>query len=161
MQWQHSSSRRPKKFWVQKSAGNFLPRFLGSRWHPPHWLPSKGPNYQCGVLLISVGATEGHFEGKTPQEDHQGGLVLAWQCPGSPGTCNPKETGLPGLPMSWSPTLFSGSGPIVLPPVSWTEKTIERSPFFVQCGSHCCRRDLVGRMTWIFSGRLGKLTAIC
>jgi hypothetical protein len=28
------------------------PMFLGSRWHPPHWLSSKGPNYQCRVLLI-------------------------------------------------------------------------------------------------------------
>jgi len=31
------------------------------------------------------------------------GLVLARQRPGSLGTCNPEETGLPGLPMSWSP----------------------------------------------------------
>jgi len=37
--------------------------FLGSRQHPPHWLPSKGPNYQRWVLLISAGAIEGHFEG--------------------------------------------------------------------------------------------------
>jgi hypothetical protein len=44
---------------------------------------------------------------------------------GSPGTCNPEETGLPGLPVSWSPTLFSRSGPVGLPPVPWTEKTIE------------------------------------
>jgi len=40
-------------------------------------------NYQRRVLLISAGATEGHFEGKTPREAHQGGLVLARQCPGS------------------------------------------------------------------------------
>jgi len=40
-------------------------------------LSSKGPNYQHGVLLISAGATEVHFEGKTPQEGHQGGLILA------------------------------------------------------------------------------------
>ena len=45
--------------------------------------------------------------------------------PGWPGTCNPEETGLPGLPMSWSSTLFSGSGPIRLTPVFWTEITIE------------------------------------
>ena len=32
--------------------------FLGSWWHPPHWLSSKGPNYQHGVLLMSAGATE-------------------------------------------------------------------------------------------------------
>jgi len=49
-------------------------------------------------------------------------FVLAWQFPGSPGTCNPEETGLPGLPMSSSPTLFSGSGRVGLPPVPWTEK---------------------------------------
>jgi len=29
-----------------------------------------------GVLLISAGAIEGHFEGKRPQEGHQGDLVL-------------------------------------------------------------------------------------
>jgi len=38
--------------------------FLGSRRQPPHWLSSKGPNYQRGVLLISAGAIEEHFEGK-------------------------------------------------------------------------------------------------
>ena len=68
--------------------------FLGSR------LSSKGPNYQHGVLLISAGAIEGHFEGKTPQEGHQEGLLLALQCPGSLGACNSEETGLPGLPVS-------------------------------------------------------------
>jgi len=31
---------------------------LGSRRLPPHSLTSKGPNYQRGVLLISVGAIE-------------------------------------------------------------------------------------------------------
>jgi len=95
---------------------------LGSRRHPPHLLSSKGPNYQRGALLISVGAIEEHFEGKTPLEGHQGGLVLARQCPGLPGTCNLEETGLPELPVSWSPTLFSGSGPFGLPPVPWTKK---------------------------------------
>jgi len=31
--------------------------------------------------------------------------------------------------MSWSPTQFSGSSPVGLPPVSWTEKTIEGRHF--------------------------------
>jgi len=131
--------------------------FLGSRWHPPHWLSSKRPNYQCGVLLIFAGAIEGHFEGKMPWEGHQGDLVLAWQCPSSPGTCNLEETGLPGLPVSSSPTLFSGSGPVGLPPFPWTEKTIERLPFFFR-RDHRCRGDLVGRTTfWIFLSVLQKL----
>jgi len=90
----------------------------------------------------------------------KGGLLFARQCPGSPGTCNPEETCLPGPPMSWSPTLFSGSGPVGLPPVPWTEKTIERSPFFVRRGGHCCRGDLVGRTTfWIFFEWLAKVRA--
>ena len=66
-------------------------------------------------------------------------FFLARQCPSSPGTSNPEETGRPGLPVSSSPTLFSRSGPVGLPPVPWTEKIIERSPFFVWCGGHCCR----------------------
>jgi hypothetical protein len=37
-------------------------------------------------------------------------------------------TGLLGLPVSWSPTLFSWSGPVGLPPVLWAEETIETSP---------------------------------
>jgi len=73
--------------------------FSGSRKHPPHELSSKGPNYQCRVLLISAGAIEGHFEGKTLREDHKGSLVLSRQCPDSPVTCNPEESGLPGLLM--------------------------------------------------------------
>jgi hypothetical protein len=39
-------------------------------------------------------------KGKTPLEGHQGGLILARQCPGSLGTCNPDKTGLPELPTS-------------------------------------------------------------
>ena len=90
-------------------------------------------------------------EKRRPREGHQGGLVLARECPGSPGICNPEDTSLPGLPVSWSPTMFSGSGPVGLPPAPWTEKTIEMSPFFVRRGSQCCRRNLVGRITlWIF-----------
>jgi len=40
-----------------------------------------------------------------------------------------KKTGLPGLPMSRAPTLFSGSGPVGLPPVPWTEKKTEVTIF--------------------------------
>jgi hypothetical protein len=49
------------------------------------------------------------------------GLFLARQTNWSPGTCNT---------LSFSPTLFSGSGLFGLPPVPWTEKTIETSQFF-------------------------------
>jgi len=43
--------------------------------------------------------------------------------------------------------LFSGSDPVGLQPVPWNKKkkTIEKSPFFIRRGGHCCRGDLVGR----------------
>ena len=152
MDWRHSGSPRPQKFRELKSTGKSSRLdFLVSRRHPPDWLSSKGPNYQRGVLLISAGTIRRHFEGTTLREGHHGGIVLARQCPGSPGTCNPEETGLVGLPVSWSPILFSGSGPVRLPCVPWTEKTIERSPFFFPRRGHCCHGDPVGRTTfWNF-----------
>jgi len=66
-EWRQSGSFRPPKIpsakirWKSSRLD-----FLGSRRHPPHWLSSKWPNYQHGVLLISAGAIEGHFDGKTP-----------------------------------------------------------------------------------------------
>ena len=88
------------------------------------------------------------------------GSCSCTKMPGSQGTCNPEETGLPGLPMSWSPTLFPGSGPVGLPPVPLTEKTNERSPFFFRRGGHCCRGELVVRTTFrIFFERLAKVRA--
>jgi len=83
MEWRHSGSPRPKKFRVQKSAGKVLAclDFLGSRRLPPHWLSSKGPTYQRGALLISAGAIEGHFEGKTPREETRGVLFLHENAP--------------------------------------------------------------------------------
>jgi len=133
--------------------------YLGSRRHCPHWLSSKWPNYQRGVLLISAGAIEEHFEGKRGGNITKGVLFLHDNAPAHWALA----IGLPELPMSWSPTLFSGSGPVGLPPVPWTEKrTIEMSPFFVRRWGHCCRGDLVGRTTfWIFfSGGLAKVRAM-
>jgi hypothetical protein len=74
---------------------------------------------------------------------HQGGLVLAWQCPRSTGTCNPEENGLPRFPMFWSPTPFSDLALIGVSPVPWTEKTIESSPLFVDA------EVIVAAETWL------------
>ena len=97
------------------------------------------------------------FWRKATREGHQDGVVLARKCRGFTGTWNPEETGLPGLPVSWSPTLLSGSSTVTLRPVPWTEKTIAVLPFFIPFGDHCCRRDLFGRtIFWIFLSGLQK-----
>ena len=150
-QWSGGIAAHPApKIRMQKSAGKFLACiFLGSRRYPPHWLSSKGPNYQRGVLLISVGVIEGHFEGKTPSEVHQGAhralatqkklAYMGFQCLDHP----PYSPDL--APSDYH--LFPGLG----------KETTESTLFFVRRG-HCCRGDLVGRTNfWIFLSGLQKL----
>jgi hypothetical protein len=114
MKWRHigSPSLAPNISECKNLLENSRLDFVGSRRHYPRRLSSKGPNYQWWILLISACVTGGYFERKTSPEGHQGGLVLARQCPCSPGTYNREETDLPGLTIPWSPTLFSGSGPL-------------------------------------------------
>jgi len=158
MAWRHSVSPRPKKIRVQKSTGKVLASICGIKTATSsliifHWTKLSTPsiNYLCWCNWRI-------FWRKNAAERSPRGLVLARQCPGSPGTCNPEESVLSGFPMSWSPILFSGSGPVGLPPVPWTEKTTKRSPFFDRSGGHCCRGDLVGRtIFWIFLSGLQKL----
>jgi len=59
--------------------------------------------FSKGINVMYEGAFEGHFEGKTTREDHQGGLVLARQCPVSPGTCNPEKMAYLGFQCLYHP----------------------------------------------------------
>ena len=101
---------------------------------------AKGQTINAQYYLYLLVKLEDTLKEKRLRKFTKGGSVLARQCPVSPGTCNQEETGLPGLPVSWSPTLFSGSGRVGLPPVPWIEKKIERSPFFTTWWSMLTRR---------------------
>ena len=65
MEWRHRGSPRPQKIpsakirWKSSRLD-----FFGIKTASSHWLSFKGPDHQRGELLISVGATEGHFEEK-------------------------------------------------------------------------------------------------
>jgi len=85
--------------------------FLGSRRHPPIDYLSKGQTINAEYYVSLLVQLKDILKEKRRGKFTKGVLVLARQCPGSPGSCNLEETGLPGLPMSWSPTLFSESGP--------------------------------------------------
>ena len=99
MEWRHSGSLRLKKFRVQKSAWKFRSSNFSDQDgillidHLP-----KRPNYQRVVLTNLCWCNWRTFWRKNAAGKYQGALVFARQGPGSPGTCNPKETGLPGLP---------------------------------------------------------------
>jgi len=102
MEWWHSGSPRSKKFRVQKSAVKILALIF---WDQDgilltDYLP-KGQTINAGYyssLLMQL--KDILKEKRMPWEGHQGGIDLAHQWHGSPGTCNPEETGLPELPMS-------------------------------------------------------------
>jgi hypothetical protein len=101
MEWPHSVSPRLKEFRVQKFAGKFLasPRFLDQ---DSILLIDYLPKCQSGVLLISAGTIKRHFEGKTPRRGKvtkeafflHDNASAQWALP------TPKNTGLPGLPIS-------------------------------------------------------------
>jgi len=152
-EWRHSSSPRPKNPECKNPLEELSPRFFGIKTASPSFIIFQRAKLSTRSITYLCWCNWRKFWRKNTAgwEGHQGGLVFARQCPGSPGTYNSEETGLPELPVSWSPTLFDGAGPVGLSPVPWTEKTNESSPFFVRRGGHCYCRDLVGRTTfWIF-----------
>jgi len=105
------------------------------------------PNYQRGVFIISAGAIKGHFEGKTPREGHQGGLFLHDHVPAHQALATQKKLAHLGFqclahPL-YTPDLAPSDYKLFPGP-----KKIESSPFFVRCGGHCCREDVVGRTTF-------------
>ena len=122
-----SSKYRTKPKFCDPTCCGLASFFLGggSRRHPAYWLSSKGPNYQREVLLVSTGAIEGHFEEKTPRERSPRRICSCRTMPRLTGHLKPRRNGPTWTSMSWSPTIFSGSGPVGLPPVTWTEKQLK------------------------------------
>ena len=151
MEWRHSGSPRSKTIPSAKNPlEKFSPRFFGIKTASSSLIIFQRAKLSTRSITYLCWCKWRTFWRKNAVGSSTRGLVLTRQCPGSPGTCNPEETGLPGLPMSCSPTISSGSGPVGLPPVPWTKKTTtERSLFFFRRGGHCCRRDLVGRPTFL------------
>jgi len=100
------------------------------------------------VLLISAGAIEGHFEGKTPREGHQGGLFLHDNAPAHQTLATQKKLAYMGFQCLYHPAYSPDLAPSVYHLFPGLKKTIKRSPFFFRRESHCCRGDLVGRTTF-------------
>jgi len=131
MEWRHSGSLRPQKnpsaklrwksyrldfFWDQDSILliDYLPKGQ-----------TINTEYYSSLLVQLKDILKEKRRGKVTK----GGLVLARQCPGSPGTCNPKKLAYLGFQCLGSPTLFSGSGPVGLLLFPGLKKTIEDRHF--------------------------------
>jgi len=131
VEWRHSGSPCPKKFQVQKSSGEVLFSIFGIKTASSSLITFQRAKLSMWSITHLCWCNWRTFWRKNTvgREGYQGGLVLAQQCPGSLGTCNPEETGLPVLPVSWSPTLFSRSGPVGLPPVPGLKKQLKGCHF--------------------------------
>jgi len=151
MEWLHSGSSCPKKFWVQKSAGKVLALISwdqDSIFHTDYLPKRQTINVEYYSSLRRGKVTKGVFFLRDNAPAHQALVTqkklayLGIQCLDHP----PYSLDL--APSDYH--LFPG-----------LKKTIETSPFFVRRGGHCCRRDLVGWTTfWIFFKYLAKVRAM-
>jgi len=91
VEWLHSGSPRPKNFGLQKSAGKFLASIF---WDQDgillidYLLKAKLPTWSITHLCWCNWRT---FWRKNVAKSHQGGLVLARQCPGSRALATQKK----------------------------------------------------------------------
>jgi len=169
MTWRQSNNKwsgsivahpAPKNSKCKNPLENFSPQFLGIKTASSSLINFQRAKISTQSITHLCWCNWRTFWGKNAAGSSPRGSCSCMTMPHLTRHLNPEETGLSGLPVSWSPTLFSGSGHIGLSPVPWTEKTLERSPFFVWRRGHCCCGDLVGRTTfWIFFEWLAKVRA--
>jgi len=131
MELRNSGLPRPKSFECKNPLEKFSPRFFGIK-----TVSSSLIIFQRVTLLTRSITNLCWWNWRTFWRINAAGRSTRGSCS---GTTMPRFTGylqhrrnwpgLPGLLMSWSPTLFSGSGPVGLPPVSWTEKKMKGRHF--------------------------------
>ena len=152
MEWRHSGSTRPKKFRVQKSAVNFSPRFFGIKTASSSFIMFQRAKLSTRSINHLCRRNWRTFWRKNAAEMSPSVSCSCTTIPRLTGNLQPKRN----RPTWASHVLITR--PVGLPPVPWTEKTIERSPFFVLRGGHCCRGDMVGRTSfWILFEWLAKV----
>jgi len=151
LEWRHSGSPRPKNSECKNSLENFSPRFFRIK-----TASSSLIIFQRAKLSMRSNTHLCWSNCRTFWRENATGRSPRRSCS---CTTMPRLTGHLQPTRNW-PTWASKV--LITYPIlriwprwtttfPWTEKTIERSPFVVRCGVHCCRVDLVGRTTfWIF-----------
>ena len=112
----------PKNSEFKNPLERFSPRFFGIKTASSSLIIFQRAKLSTPSITHLYWCNWMSFLRKNVAGSQEGCLVLALQYPVSQNTCNPEETGPLGLPIFWSHTLFSRSGPVGLPPVPWTEK---------------------------------------
>jgi len=123
MEWRHRGSPRPKKNSECKNPlENFSPRCFGIKTASSSLIILQRAKLSTRSINHLCWCNWRIFWRKNTAGSSPRGSCSCTTMPRLTGQCNPEETGLPGLPVSRLPTLFSGSGRVGLPPVPWTEQ---------------------------------------
>ena len=95
MEWRHSGSPRPKNSECKNPLEEFWPRLFGIKRASSTLIIFQRAKLSTRSITHLCWCNWRTFWRKNAAGSSPRGLVLAQQCPGSPGTCNPKETGPP------------------------------------------------------------------
>ena len=98
MKWWHSKCKNPLE--------KFSPRFFRIKTASPSFIIFQRAKISTRSITYLCWCNWMTFWRKNAAVRSPRGSCSCMTCTGSPGTCNPEETGLPGLPVSWSPTLL-------------------------------------------------------
>jgi len=149
MEWPHSSSPQPKKFRVQNSAGKVLSSIF---WDQDgilliDYLP-MGQTINAEYYSLLLVQLKVILKEKRRGKVTKGVLFLHDNAPAHRALATRKKLAYLGFQCldhsPYSPDLVP-SDYHLFPEL---KKTIERSPFFVRRGGHCCRGNLVGWTTF-------------
>ena len=129
MEWQHSGSPGPKNSKPKNPLEKFLPQFFGIKTASSSLIIFQRAKLSTRSITHLCWCNWRTFWRKNTTGRSPRGSCSCMTMPRLTGHLQPRRNWPTWLPVSWSPTLFSRSGPVGLPPVPWIEKTIERLPF--------------------------------
>jgi len=145
----NSGSPRPKKFRVQKSAGKVLASIF---WDQDGFLLigylPKGQTINAESYLSILVQLKDILKEKRHGKVTKGILFLHDNAPARRALATQKKLAYLGFQCLDHPPSSTDLAPSDYHLLTGLKKTIERSPFFVRSGGHCCREDLVGRTTF-------------
>jgi len=141
MEWWHRGSPRPKISECKNPLEKFSPRFFGIKTASSSKVPTINAEYYSSLLV----QWKDILKDKRCGMFTKGVLFLHDNAPAYRALATQKKLAYLGFQCLEHPPYSPDLAPSVYHFFLWTEKTIERSPFFVRRGSHCCRGDLVGR----------------
>jgi len=149
MEWRHSGLPCPKNLQVQKSAGKVLTSiFLDQDGILLIDYPPKGQTINAEYYSSLLVQLKDILKEKRCGKVTKGVLFLHDNAPAHWALANQKKLAYLGFQCLDHPPYsldLALSDYLLFPGL---KKTIERSPFFIRRGGHCCHGDLVGRTTF-------------